>query len=89
MLTFKPIKETGYYSPNNYTRNTERTMFVDNVYRLTYYINGNNVFCYYLGVYYCATVSQSTKKIEEIDLINLIMEHCSKPELVAEEIELD
>jgi len=88
MLQFKAIKETGYYSSNNYNRNTERTMFVDNKFRLSYFINGNNVFCYYLGVYYCATVPQSTK-IEEIDLINLILEQCSKPELVAEEIELD
>jgi len=77
MTIFKQITEQNYYSRNNNIKSIERTFDSSNRFRLSYYLNGNNVLVYYMGRYYASTALQSG--MEEIDLINLILLQCSDP----------
>jgi hypothetical protein len=81
MIIFKPSSEQGYYNKNKYIKSNERIFDSGNKFRLSYYVNDNKIYCYYMGRYYLGTMYG---EIEEIDLINSILTQCNDPYKVNE-----
>jgi len=71
-LKFTPIGETAYYSKN--ASGNECTMYVDNKFRLAYYVTVYNVYAYYMGTYY---ISDIVPNLEQIDIVQPILAQCS------------
>ncbi len=73
-LKFTPIGEGTYYSRKKDI--SESTMFVSNMFRLSYFVTMHNVFAYYMGSYYISDIVQG---LEEIDITDSILSQCSDP----------
>lgn len=71
VITFTPIGEQAYYSKKKLA--TESTMYVENRFRLSFFIT-DKIYAYYMGMYYAAPLVLG---IELIDLVKAIINQCS------------
>lgn len=89
MVNLEVIKENRYHSQKNHISKNERIYEDANGFRLTFYVNGLDIFAYYMGRYYLTTLEES-QILEEIDILNYILEQCCDPYKVKEvDIEVD
>jgi hypothetical protein len=76
-LKFQMIGERKYYA-NKSNNVNENIFYVQNKFRLSYYIDfGGFIFAYYMGNYY--QCDACVLDMDEIDIVQSIIKECSDP----------